>query len=122
LPAARRARGYVAAPELPRAERGSSSHGDACHLQSCSESGARARAAETHDDPGAALSREGEPEPRGHMAAPELPRARSGSPSHGDTWHPQSYPQPGGGSRCLDLKLVRGVPGPQEWASTAGRL
>jgi hypothetical protein len=42
------------------------------------------------------------------MAAPELPRAGSGSPSRGDTWQPRSCPQPGGGSHCLDLKLVRG--------------
>jgi hypothetical protein len=42
------------------------------------------------------------------MAAPELPRAGSGSPSRGDTWQPRSCPQPGGGSRCLDLKLARG--------------
>jgi hypothetical protein len=66
----------------------------------------------TRDGPGATLSREGEPKPRGHVAAPELPRAGSLSPSHRDMWQPQSCSQPGGGSRCLDLKLVRGVPGP----------
>jgi hypothetical protein len=58
--------------------------------------------------PRAAPSRVREPEPRGHMAAPELPRARSESSSRGDTWQPRSCPQSGGGSRCLDLKLVRG--------------
>jgi hypothetical protein len=60
------------------------------------------------DGPIAALSQVWEPEPRGHVAAPELPRARSGSSSRGDTWQPRSCPQPGGGSRCLDLKLVHG--------------
>jgi hypothetical protein len=66
--------------------------------------------------PGAAPSQEGEPEPQGHVVAPELPR--TGSPSRGDTWQPQSCPQPGGGSRCLDLKLVRGgtqSSGYQQW-------
>jgi hypothetical protein len=58
--------------------------------------------------PGAAPSRERELEPRGHVAAPEQPRARTGSLSRGDTWRPWSYPQPGGGSHCLNLKLVRG--------------
>jgi hypothetical protein len=43
-------------------------------------------AAGARGSPGAALSREQEPEPRGHMAASELPLA---------------------GSRCLDLKLIR---------------
>jgi hypothetical protein len=62
----------------------------------------------TRGGPGAVLSQGREPEPWGHMATPELPRARSGSPSRGDTWQPQSCPQPGGGSRCLDLKLIRG--------------
>jgi hypothetical protein len=45
---------------------------------------------------------------RGHVMAPELPRAGSGSPSREDTWRPWSCPQPGGGSHFLDLKLVRG--------------
>jgi hypothetical protein len=49
----------------------------------------------------------------GARGGPELPRAGSRSLSHGDTWRPQSCPHPGGGSHCLDLKLVRGVPGPQ---------
>jgi hypothetical protein len=34
---------------------------------------------------GAAPSREGEPEPRGHVASPELPRAENRSLSRGDT-------------------------------------
>jgi hypothetical protein len=51
-------------------------------------------------NPGAALSQEREPEPRGHVAAPELPRAGSRSSSHGDTWLPQSYPEPGVGARA----------------------
>jgi hypothetical protein len=38
--------------------------------------------------PRAAPSREREPEPRGHVAAPELSRAGSGSPSRGDTRRP----------------------------------
>jgi hypothetical protein len=62
----------------------------------------------THGGPRAAPSREGEPEPRGHMAPLEMPRAGSRSTSRGDTWRPRSCPQPGGRSRCLDLKLVRG--------------
>jgi hypothetical protein len=68
--------------------------------------GAGARAVGTHGGLGAALSWEREPEPRGHVAAPELPRAGSRSPSHEDTWQPRSFPQPGGRSRCLDLKLA----------------
>jgi hypothetical protein len=47
----------------------------------------------------------------GARGGPELPR--DGSRSRGDTWQPQSCPQPGGGSHCLDLMLVRGVPVPQ---------
>jgi hypothetical protein len=39
----------------------------------------------TRGGPRAALSREGEPEPRGHVASLELPRAGNGSPSRGDT-------------------------------------
>jgi hypothetical protein len=35
------------------------------------------------------------------------------SRSREDTWQPQSCPQLGGGSCCLDLMLIRGVPGPQ---------
>jgi hypothetical protein len=46
-------------------------------------------AAGARGGPGAAPSREWEPEPRGHMAASELSLA-------------------GGRSHCLDLKLVRG--------------
>jgi hypothetical protein len=56
LPTARRARGYVAAPELPRAGSRSPSRGDTWWPWSCP-------------------SREWEPEPRGHMAALELPSA-----------------------------------------------
>jgi hypothetical protein len=41
------------------------------------------------------------------VAAPELPRAGSESQSRRDTWRSQSCPQPRGGSRCLDLMLVR---------------
>jgi hypothetical protein len=52
----------------------------------------------TRGGPGAALSWEGEPEPRGHMASPELPRAESGSLSHGDTWWPRSCPEPRAGA------------------------
>jgi hypothetical protein len=55
----------------------------------------------THGGPGATLSREGEPKLRGHVAAPELPRARSGSPSHGDTWRPRSCPELGAGARAV---------------------
>jgi hypothetical protein len=46
----------------------------------------------------AALSHEREPEPRGHVAAPELLGAESGSLSHGDTWRPQGCPEPGAGA------------------------
>jgi hypothetical protein len=61
------------------------------------------------------------------MAAPELPRAMSESPSRGDTWRPRSCPELGAGARAvgthgrlratlnreagavvLDLKFVRG--------------
>jgi hypothetical protein len=73
LPAARRARGHVVAPELPRARRGSPSREDTCRLWSCSEPGAGARVAGTRGGLGAALSREGEPEPQGNVVAPELP-------------------------------------------------
>jgi hypothetical protein len=44
------------------------------------------------------------------VASPKLPRAGNGSPSYGDTWQPQSCPQPGGGSHCLDLACTRGYP------------
>jgi hypothetical protein len=101
-------RGHVASPELPRAGSGSPSCGDRWRPQSYPELGAGAQAAGTRGVSGAAPSREREPEPRGHVVAPELPRTGSGSPSQGDTWQPQSCPQPGGGSRCLNLKLVRG--------------
>jgi hypothetical protein len=67
--------GHVAAPVLPRAESGSSSHGDTWRPRSCPESGAGARAAGTRGSPGAAPSREWEPEPRGHVVASELPSA-----------------------------------------------
>jgi hypothetical protein len=100
--------GHVAASELPRAWRGSPSHGDTWRPQSCPELGAGARAVGTRGDLGAAPSWEWEPVPWGHMAAPELPRAGSESLSHGDKWHPRSYPQSGSGSHCLNLKLVRG--------------
>jgi hypothetical protein len=91
LTAARRARRHVAAPELPRAGRGSPSRGDTWHPRSCPEPGTGARAVGTRGGPGAA-------------------RAGSGSSCRRDTWQPQSCPQPGGGSRCLDLKVVRGIP------------
>jgi hypothetical protein len=39
----------------------------------------------THGGPGAAPSREGEPEPWGHVVSPELPRVGNGSPSREDT-------------------------------------
>jgi hypothetical protein len=50
----------------------------------------------TRGGPGAAPSREREPEPRGHLAASELPLAGRREPLC-----------------CLDLKFVRGVPGRQ---------
>jgi hypothetical protein len=52
----------------------------------------------TRDGPGAAPSREGEPEPRGHVASSELPRVRNGSLSRGDTWRPRSCPELGAGA------------------------
>jgi hypothetical protein len=54
--------------------------------------------------PRAALRREREPEPRGHVVAPELPRAGSGSSSRGDTWRPWSYPEPGAGARAVGTR------------------
>jgi hypothetical protein len=80
---------------------------DTWRPRSCPRPGGGAQTVGTCGIPGAAPSRERESESRGHVAASELPRAGSGSLSHGDTWQPQSYPQSGGGSRCLDLKLVR---------------
>jgi hypothetical protein len=90
------------------------------------------RAPGTRGGLGAAPSREGEPEPWGHVAAPELPRVRSGSPSHDDTWRPRSCPELGAGARdagthgglratlsreagaiVLTRSLCVGVPGPQ---------
>jgi hypothetical protein len=59
---------------------------------------------ETRGGPRAALSREGEPEPRGHVASPELPRARNGSPSRGDTWRPRSCPELGVGARAVGTR------------------
>jgi hypothetical protein len=69
----------------------------------------------TRGGPGAAPSREGEgePEPRGHMASSELPRAGNGSSSRGDTWQPRSCPELGVGARAagtrgsLKIALVR---------------
>jgi hypothetical protein len=58
----------------------------------------------TRGGPRAALSREGELEPRGHVAAPELPRARSGSPSRWDTWRPRSYTELGAGARAAGTR------------------
>jgi hypothetical protein len=58
----------------------------------------------TRDGPGAALSREGELELRGHVASPEQPRAGSGSSSHGDTWRLRSCPEPGGGARATGTR------------------
>jgi hypothetical protein len=85
--------GYVAALELPRVGSGSPSRGDTWWPQSCPETGAGARVTGTRGGPGAAPSQERELESRGHVAALELPRAGSGSSSHGDTWRPQSCPE-----------------------------
>jgi hypothetical protein len=65
------------------------SPGDTCRPRSFPEPGAGARAAGTRGGPRAAPSWEREPKLRGHVAASKLP-------------------QSGGGSRSLDLKLVRG--------------
>jgi hypothetical protein len=54
----------------------------------------------TRGSPGAAPSREGELEPRGHVPSPELLRAGSGNPSHGYTWWLRSCPEPGAGARA----------------------
>jgi hypothetical protein len=67
------------------------------------------------DVPGAAPSREREPEPRGHVAAPDLPRARSGSPSHGDTWRPRSCPELGAGARAAGTRGGPEVAPSWEW-------
>jgi hypothetical protein len=67
--------GHVAPPELPQAGGGSPSRGDTWQPRSCSEPRAGARAAGTRGGPGAILSREQELEPRGHVAASELPSA-----------------------------------------------
>jgi hypothetical protein len=79
-------RGHVTYPELPRAGNGSPTRGDTWWPRICPELGVGARAAGTRGSPGAAPSWEREPEPQGHVVAPELPRA--GSPSRGDTWQP----------------------------------
>jgi hypothetical protein len=94
----------VAAPELPRVGRGSSSHGDTCHLWSCSEPGAGTRATGTRGGSGAVLSREQELKPRGHVAAPSWEREP-------EPWRHVTASEltSGGKSRCLNLKLVRGV-------------
>jgi hypothetical protein len=57
----------------------------------------------TRGGPGAAPSREGEPEPRGHVVSLE-PRAESGSPSRGDTWWPRSCPEPRAGARAAGTR------------------
>jgi hypothetical protein len=54
--------------------------------------------------PGSAPSWEREPEPRGHVAAPELPRAGSRSPSRGDTWRPRSCPELGVGAQAAGTR------------------
>jgi hypothetical protein len=90
---------FVCSPQSPR---------DTWRPRSCPESGGGARATGTRGGTRATPSREREPEPQRHVADPELPRAGSRSLSRGDTWRPRSCPQSGGGSRCLDLKLVRG--------------
>jgi hypothetical protein len=76
----------------------------------------------TRGGPVAAPSREGEPKPQGHVAAPELLRAGSGSPSRGDRWRPWSCPEPGGGSRYLDLMLVRGGTWSSGYRQYGGRV
>jgi hypothetical protein len=58
----------------------------------------------TRGGSGAAPSREGEPELRGHMMSPELSRAGSGSLSHGDTWWPPSCPELGAGDRAAGTR------------------
>jgi hypothetical protein len=55
---------FVCSPQSPR---------DTWRHQSYPEPGAGARAAETRDGPGAAPSWKQKPEPRGHVAASELP-------------------------------------------------
>jgi hypothetical protein len=84
------------------------SPGDTWRPQSYLETGAGDRATRTRGSPRAVPSRGREPEPWGHVEAPELPRAESGSPSHGDMWRPRSCPHSRGGSHCLDLNLVHG--------------
>jgi hypothetical protein len=66
-------RGHMVTLELPRAESESPSRGDMWRPRSCPEPRAGARAMGTHGSPGVAPSWEWEPEPRGHMAASELP-------------------------------------------------
>jgi hypothetical protein len=63
----------------------------------------------TRGGPGAAPSREREPEPWGHVAAPELLRAGSRSPNHEDTWRPRSYPEPGMGARAARTRCSFGA-------------
>jgi hypothetical protein len=65
----------VAAPELPQAGSGSPSRGDTWWPRSCPESWAGAQAVGICGGPGAAPSREREPELWGHVAASELPLA-----------------------------------------------
>jgi hypothetical protein len=76
------------------------SPGDTWQPRSCPEPGGGARAVGTRSGPRASPSREQEPVPRGHMVAPELPRAGSGSPCRGDTWWSQSCAELGAGARA----------------------
>jgi hypothetical protein len=69
----------------------------------------------TRGDPGATPCQEGEPEPRGHVTSPELPRAGNGSPSHGDTWWPRSCPELGAGARAARTLGVPGAAPSREW-------
>jgi hypothetical protein len=68
------------------------------------EPGAGAQAVGTHEASRAASRRGLEPEPRGHVAVPELPQAGSGSSSHGDTWRPRSCPELGAGARAAGTR------------------
>jgi hypothetical protein len=68
-----------------------------------------ARAQVTRGGPGAALSREAGAGAAGaHGGSGAALSREAGAVATGPCGSPRATPQPGGGSCCLDLKLVRG--------------
>jgi hypothetical protein len=77
----------------------------------------------TRGGPRAALSREGEPEPQGHVASPDLPQARNGSMSRGGTWRLRSCPELEAGARAVrTCDVLRAAPSREREPESRGHV